>query len=80
MPGTSLKDRPASSEASAGKRASTPTSPGIAPSSGTPKRRKYERPRLTRHGDLRGLTFGGSPGGGDSGSIGSEFPPGFGGF
>lgn len=80
MPGTSLKDRPADSAASAGKRSSTPTSSGIAPTAGTAKRRRYEPPRLTRHGDLRGLTFGGSPGGGDSGSIGSEFPPGFGGF
>lgn len=80
MHGTSLKDRPTHSEASAGKRASNPASPEGPPGARPPKRRKYEPPRLTRHGDLRGLTFGGSPGGGDSGSIGSEFPPGFGGF
>lgn len=80
MPGTRLKDRPAPSAARASKRTSTPLPRETVPTPRAPKRRKYEPPRLTCHGDLRGRTFGGSPGGGDSGSIGSEFPPGFGGF
>jgi len=31
-------------------------------------RRPYEPPTLTAHGDLRGVTMGGSPGTGDSGA------------
>jgi len=31
-------------------------------------KRPYQSPRLTAHGDLRGVTMGGSPGTGDSGA------------
>jgi len=40
-----------------------------------PQRRTYRRPRLTALGDLRGLTFGGSPGINDSGAALTQEPP-----
>jgi len=39
-------------------------------------RRAYRRPVLTRFGDVRGLTLGGSPGAGDSGNVNQERSPG----
>ena len=39
-------------------------------------RKPYRKPRLQELGDLRTLTLGGSPGTGDSGGGGAEFPPG----
>jgi hypothetical protein len=39
-------------------------------------RKQYRKPQLNELGDLRTLTLGGSPGGGDSGSIGMRRPPG----
>jgi hypothetical protein len=36
----------------------------------------YATPRLTALGDLRGLTFGGSPGVNDSGNLFAQEPPG----
>jgi len=43
----------------------------------TSKPRKfYRKPYLQELGDLRSLTLGGSPGAGDSGSAGTEFPQG----
>jgi hypothetical protein len=40
------------------------------------RRKQYRRPRLEELGDLRTLTLGGSPGGGDSGSAGTRKFPG----
>ena len=37
----------------------------------------YGRPTLIEYGNLRGLTLGGSPGAGDSGSGGVKQPPAF---
>ena len=37
-------------------------------------RKPYHKPRLEELGDLRSLTLGGSPGGGDSSNTGSELP------
>lgn len=42
----------------------------------TPSRRPYRAPRLESLGDLRGMTFGGSPGLNDSGSELTQEPPG----
>jgi hypothetical protein len=39
-------------------------------------RKAYQKPELIELGDLRALTLGGSPGGGDSGAPGTQFPPG----
>lgn len=41
---------------------------------GSSQRRAYSPPGLTRFGDVRGITLGGSPGGGDSGAVGNQFP------
>lgn len=38
-------------------------------------RRAYHPPVLSRYGDVRGLTLGGSPGFGDSGSGGGQENP-----
>lgn len=38
-------------------------------------RRTYHPPVLSRYGDVRGLTLGGSPGFGDSGSGGGQENP-----
>ncbi|MCP4200546.1 MAG: lasso RiPP family leader peptide-containing protein [bacterium] len=38
------------------------------------EKRRYKSPRLERHGDLRTLTLGGSPGVGDSGDMFSQNP------
>lgn len=37
------------------------------------KKKPYERPELFAHGDLRSLTFGGSPGTVESGTPGVRF-------
>ncbi|MBI4817187.1 MAG: lasso RiPP family leader peptide-containing protein [Deltaproteobacteria bacterium] len=37
---------------------------------------RWSAPRLEKHGELRDITLGGSPGIGDSGTPGTEFPPG----
>jgi hypothetical protein len=43
------------------------------------RKKRYSPPRLVRHGDIRGMTQGGSPGGGDSGSaVTIQNPPAFG--
>ncbi|MCF6301225.1 MAG: lasso RiPP family leader peptide-containing protein [Proteobacteria bacterium] len=33
---------------------------------------KYEKPQLIKHGDIRDVTMGGSPGSGDSGNAFTE--------
>ena len=38
------------------------------PAATTRELRPYRSPRLTAHGDVRGITMGGSPGTGDSGA------------
>lgn len=39
-------------------------------------RRPYEKPRVIDHGRLSDVALGGSPGVGDSGTIGTQLPPG----
>ena len=41
-----------------------------------PTRRPYETPRIIDRGDVRDVTMGGSPGGGDSGQPLVQLPPG----
>jgi hypothetical protein len=38
------------------------------------RRKQYRKPKLEELGDLRTLTLGGSPGGGDSGSLTTRKP------
>jgi hypothetical protein len=53
-----------------------PDEPQTSVESSVKPRRNYRKPKLEDLGDLRTLTLGGSPGVGDSGNPGSEFPPG----
>lgn len=46
------------------------------PVSKTEKKRPYEPPVLQKAGNVRELTMGGSPGFGDSGSVGTRNIPG----
>jgi len=59
---------------------STPESPDVRAQEGPvpcrADRRRYEKPRVIDHGRLSDVALGGSPGVGDSGTIGSQLPPG----
>ena len=39
------------------------------------QRARYAKPRLVAYGNVRDVTLGGSPGGGDSGGAFIQFPP-----
>lgn len=57
-------------------RPSSPDEPNRPAVPRTAGRRSYRPPRLVALGDLRGMTFGGSPGLNDSGSEFVQEPPG----
>ncbi|MBI2378685.1 MAG: lasso RiPP family leader peptide-containing protein [Deltaproteobacteria bacterium] len=40
-----------------------------------PRLERWSTPRLEKHGELRDITLGGSPGIGDPGNAAVEFPP-----